>query len=322
VSHDGVLFGYRLRPFTLAEEIGVRPACRQLGVHHSTYYRWKRRVDRWGLEAVRVRERRRPRMPTQIGPISNSGSSPSRSSIRASAPGGSPPSCAATSGVASGSRSTATARCCAGWGSTPAPSASRSSPAHRDHYERQPAQAPPELHIDAREPGEKVQLNCFFIGRLTGTERSVWPYTAASGFLWAELHATDRNPRASWTASSSTAWPESCRRPAGGSGRSPPTTAPSFGAGQFRSAVETLAARQRLIKAGRPDSNSCLERAQPAILEDWRRPALARSLAPKSTDLDDYLHYFNYDRAHNGRLTQGRVPADTVFGAPKTRTVR
>jgi transposase len=63
VSHDDVLFGYRLRLFTLAEEIGVRPACRAMGVHHSTYYRWKAKVDRFGLEALRVRERRRPRMP-------------------------------------------------------------------------------------------------------------------------------------------------------------------------------------------------------------------------------------------------------------------
>jgi transposase len=68
MSEDDVLFGYRLRLFTLAEEIGVRGACRAMGVHHSTYYRWKARVDRWGLEALRVRERRRPRMPNQIGP--------------------------------------------------------------------------------------------------------------------------------------------------------------------------------------------------------------------------------------------------------------
>ena len=68
MSHDDVLFGYRLRLFTLAEEIGVSPACRAMGVHHSTYYRLKRKVDRWGLEALRIRERRRPRMPNQIGP--------------------------------------------------------------------------------------------------------------------------------------------------------------------------------------------------------------------------------------------------------------
>ena len=62
-----MLFGYRLRLFSLAQEIGVRPACRAMGVHHSTYYRWKRRVDRWGLEALQVRERRRPRMPNELG---------------------------------------------------------------------------------------------------------------------------------------------------------------------------------------------------------------------------------------------------------------
>ena len=68
MSHDDVLFGFRLRRFSLAGEIGVRPACRAMGIHHSTYYRWKRRVERWGLEALRVRERRRPRMPNELGP--------------------------------------------------------------------------------------------------------------------------------------------------------------------------------------------------------------------------------------------------------------
>jgi len=39
-------------------------------------------------------------------------------------------------------------------------------------------------------------------------------------------------------------------------------------------------------------------------------------------DLDDYLAEYNYDRAHTGRLTQGRLPADIVYGARKTTTVR
>jgi hypothetical protein len=55
-------------------------------------------------------------------------------------------------------------------------------------------------------------------------------------------------------------------------------------------------------------------------------PAFARSLVPKSTalaqDLADYLNEYNCDRAHTGRLTQGRVPADIVYGARKTTTVR
>src|SRR3954468_2078535 len=67
-EHD-VLVGFRLRLFTLADELGnVSAACRAMGVDRSTYYRLKKRVDRWGLEAFNVRERRRPRMPNQIGP--------------------------------------------------------------------------------------------------------------------------------------------------------------------------------------------------------------------------------------------------------------
>jgi hypothetical protein len=66
MTKDDVLFGYRLRLFSLAEEIGVRPACRAMGVHHSTYYRWKPQVEASGLEMLRPRERRAPRMPNQI----------------------------------------------------------------------------------------------------------------------------------------------------------------------------------------------------------------------------------------------------------------
>jgi hypothetical protein len=95
---------------------------------------------------------------------------------------------------------------------------------------------------------------------------------------------------------------------------------------EFGQACEAVGARQRRIKAGRPDSNGCVERLQLTILEECWRPAFARSLAPKSTalerDLDEYLNYFNYDRAHTGRLTKGRIPADIVLGARKTRTVR
>jgi Homeodomain-like domain-containing protein len=54
----------RLRLFALAREMSsVRAACRLLGVHHSTYYRWRRQLVRFGPELLRPRERRQPRMP-------------------------------------------------------------------------------------------------------------------------------------------------------------------------------------------------------------------------------------------------------------------
>ena len=47
----------------------VRAACRLLGVHHSTYYRWRRQLVRFGPELLRPRERRQPRMPNAIPPM-------------------------------------------------------------------------------------------------------------------------------------------------------------------------------------------------------------------------------------------------------------
>jgi len=67
-DHD-VLHGYRLALFDLAGRTSVSHACRSFGVHRSTYYRWKRLVDRHGLEMLRPRERRRPRMPNQLSAL-------------------------------------------------------------------------------------------------------------------------------------------------------------------------------------------------------------------------------------------------------------
>src|SRR5438477_8937099 len=65
MTNDDVLFGFRLRLFDLARRTTVTHACRVFGVHRSTYYAWKRQVDRHGLEMLRPRERRRPLMPNQ-----------------------------------------------------------------------------------------------------------------------------------------------------------------------------------------------------------------------------------------------------------------
>ena len=66
MSEDDVLFGYRLQLLDYAARTTVSEACRTFGVHRSTFYRWKRLVDRHGLEMLRPRERRKPRMPNQL----------------------------------------------------------------------------------------------------------------------------------------------------------------------------------------------------------------------------------------------------------------
>ncbi len=329
MSQDDVLFGYRLRLFALAEEIGVRAACRTMGVHHSTYYRWKRRVDRWGLEALRVRERRRPRMPNELGPhleqrvlafsLAHPGLGPKRiaaelarekwGGLRLSGNG-------VWRVLRRHGLSTRTRRL-----SLVAGYAAR--------YERTPHLPEPERHVEAARPGELVGLDCFYVGRLSGTKGTVWQYTAidvASGFAWAELHASPRNPRAEHCATlvervaselAAAGWRLEAVITDNGS---------EFRARSFTEALTRLGVRQRRIRAGRPTSNGHVERLQQTILEECWRPTFARSLVPKLTalarDLERYLDYYDFDRAHTGRLTKGRVPGEIVYGARKVRPTR
>src|ERR1051326_2777835 len=69
MSEDDVLFGYRLRVLDYAGRTSVSEACRVFGIDRSTFYVWTRRVERHGLEILRPRERRRPRLPNQLSPF-------------------------------------------------------------------------------------------------------------------------------------------------------------------------------------------------------------------------------------------------------------
>jgi hypothetical protein len=69
---------------------------------------------------------------------------------------------------------------------------------YQARYERSPLPSQPR-HVEASRPGQLVGLDCFYVGRLSGTKGAVWQYTAidvASSFAWAELHATPKNPAA------------------------------------------------------------------------------------------------------------------------------
>jgi transposase len=167
VTEHDALVGYRLRLFSLADELGsVSQACRMMGVHRSTYYRWKRQLDRWGLEALRVRERRRPRMPNEIGPhleqrivafsLAHPGFGPRRISAELARE--------KWGGIRISEHGIWRVLCRVG--------------------------------LNTRL--KRLALIARHRGRLSGSKGSVWQYTAidvASGYTWAELHSSERNPR-------------------------------------------------------------------------------------------------------------------------------
>jgi hypothetical protein len=57
------------------------------------------------------------------------------------------------------------------------------------------------------------------------------------------------------------------------------------------------------------------------ILHECWRPAFARYLCTRYSGLrrepQTYLHTYNFDRIHHGRLTRGCIRADIVHGAHK-----
>ena len=180
------------------------------------------------------------------------------------------------------------------------------------------------------EPGEKVQLDCFYVGRLSGTKGTVWQYTAidvASAYAWAELHTSERNPRARHTRELVHRVAARARRRRLEAGRGHHRQRLGVPRHASSARPSQRARRPPALHPRRPAELQRLRRARPA---DDPRGVLAPRLRPLARpqdhraqrDLDEYLNDYNYDRAHTGRLTQGRVPAEIVYGARKTRRLR
>ena len=324
MTNDDALFGFRLRLFALAREWGnVRAACRAMGVHPSTYYRWHRQLVRFGPEILRPRERRVPRMPNQIPPhmetrivafaLGHPGFGPARISaeLQREKWGGLVVSANGVHRVLRrhglGTRAKRLSLI-AGYAAPPEPV--RPEPE-------------PERHLDVSRPGELVQMDCFFVGRLSGTKGAVWQYTAidvGSAFTWAELHTTPKNPNARWCSGLAERVAADLARRGWRLEAVMTDNGSEFRAGSFTAAVTALGAHHRFIHAGRPQTNGCVERVQETILEECWKLAFARSLIPKFTalrrDLEAYLDYYNTDRAHTGRWTRGRTP-EQVIGKEK-----
>ena len=321
MNNDDALFRHRLRVLATAQELGnVRAACRIHGVHHSTFYRWKAMAERQGLEMLRPRERRAPQMPNAIPvmveqrilayALAFPGQGPDRiaSELRRDKWGGLRVS---ANGIWRVLRrhglSTRAARLglVAGYAAAEEP---------------RPRRRPEVRHIQADEPGELVQMDCFCIGRLSGTKGTLWQYTAidvASSYLWAELHATAKNPSAKWTSElarhvardlSRRGWKLEAVSSDNGS---------EFASREFvHTVVDVLGAEHRRIKAGRPQSNGCVERVQLTVLDECWKPAFARFLIPKQTglrrELEGYVRLYNTDRAHNGYRNKGQTPEEVI----------
>ncbi len=326
MTQDDVLFGYRLQLFDLAGRVGVSAACRTFGIHRSTYYAWKQQVDRGGLEMLRPRERRPPKMPNQLPriveervlafAIAHPGLGPRRVSSELARPkwGGI---VVSPNGVW---------RCLHRHGLNTRQKRLSLVAGYRAPYEP-PREPLPEPHIHVERPGELVGIDCFYVGRLRGTHGAVWQLTAIdvySSFAWAELVVCPQGkPRrhTGLTRSSPNASLKTSKPPAGSSSASSQTTATSSkGLSTKRSnasKARTHPHPRRTTPNQRPrqphSTKPCSKNAGDPRSPDTSSPAIPASKENSTR----YLTYYNNDPVPPGRLTRGRIPADIVYRAHK-----
>jgi transposase InsO family protein len=323
MTKDDVLFGYRVQLFAEAARTNVSAACRTFGVHRSTYYAWKHQVDRHGLEMLRPRERRRPQMPNALPKmieerivsfsIAHPGLGPKRiASELAREKWG---------GIIVSPNGVWKVLCRHGLNTR----AKRLGliAGYAAPYEP-PRDPGPEQHIDVDRPGDLVGIDCFYVGRLRGTEGAIWQLTAidvCSSFAWADLVVAKKgNPTARQTSALARRVVAELNDAGWGLERLLSDNGNEF-KGEFTTTVTKLNARHTRIHAGRPQTNGHVEALHKTILDECWRPAFARYLYPSLSslrrELNTYLSFYNFDRIHHGRLTHGRIPADIVYGARK-----
>jgi transposase InsO family protein len=324
MTQDDVLFGYRLQLFDLAARTTVSHACRTFGVHRSTFYAWKRQVDRHGLEMLRPRERRRPQMPNQLPKmieerivsfaLAHPGLGPKRVASELARP--------KWGGIVVSPNGVWKVLCRHGLNTRAKRLGLIAGYAAPYEPPREPA---PERHIDVERPGELVGIDCFYVGRLKGTRGAIWQLTAIdiySSFAWAELAIC---PNHQPTATQTSALVRRVARELKATGwrleRVLSDNGNEFRALPFGRSLKRLGTRHSRIHAGRPQTNGHVEALHKTILDECWRPAFARYLYPRYSglrrELDSYLGFYNFDRVHHGRLTRGRIPADIVYGADK-----
>lgn len=319
--HDAVS-EYRSRLVALIERSpNKRRACREAGIHHSTFYRWRNRSSGFEPNRRRAGSWAQSQLEARIvaTALAYPGLGPQRVADQL-----------ATEGI--------TVSASKVWRTLVKHRLNTRQlrygllTVHRD--------GPPPLMrqravtvgvLDADVPGDLVQMDCFLVGSFKETRLGVgkarrgriWQYTAidvASSWCWAEIHATEWNPTpvltsrlAHQVAADLTSWGWRLKAVSTDNGN-------EYRARLFTDTVEGLGATHRFIRAGRPQSNGKVERVQGTLLEEFYQPTLIRYVEPSITglrrDLTSYLNHYNWHRPHRGKWNQGKTPAHII--QPKT----
>jgi transposase InsO family protein len=320
--------GLRLRVMQRAQQTGnVSQVCREFGISRALFYRWRQRFERDGPEGLHPRRPQgRPGRPVQVAPATER-------LIRSVAISAGTWGCGRIAGYLART-----------WQLRVAPSTvqrllrraglatRRARLAVLEHQAVQTAGLLTERtrrrlwqarhgrarHVAATEPGQLVCRDTFYIGQLKGVGK-VWQITACDAFgsyglAWL-LPAFTAAAAATFLREivvphyQRAGWPLQRVLTDGGS---------EF-KGAFDEACRALGLRHTRTKPRHAWTNGFVERLQGTILQEHWRVAFRRryftSRAALQRSLDAYLHFYNYERPHQGYRLRGQTPASVVWGA-------
>lgn len=318
-----------LRLFVMhrAQDLGsVTEACRQLGISRTLFYRWRARYLRYGADGLKPRPPRRAR-PLQQAPAEVEEAvlayaqlwpthGPARIARQLTRPGGPLSTLSASGSYAILKRHGLASR----WerlARTEVHAATSGLLTERTRAALREARGAAPAHVEAKQPGDLVCLDTFYIGNLKGVGK-VWQYTACDAacsfaVAWLTTELTSRMARRFLRR-----YLMPLYRRAGHSIRAILTDRGPEWYGLFHAACQKLEIEHRRTKPRHAWTNGFVERLQGTILTELWRCAFRRTyytaVAPMQRDLDRYLKFYNFERAHQGYRLQGRTPAE-VFHA-------
>jgi transposase len=315
--------------FTRAEALGnVSAACREAGISRSLYYQLRQRFVRYGADGLHPKRRKgRPGRPPQLDATTErqvlalSLAWPSWGPQQLSAQLVRQGITVARSTVYRLLRRRGLARREQRFVALEGHSARRAG-LLTERTRKALAKArptPSERHVEAKTPGELVCLDCFYVGNLKGVGK-VWQLTAcdvASSYGLATLFVGDPNAQVAARFLREIVVPEFQR--AGFRAQRVLTDRGSEFKGLFALACHQLGIRHPRTQPRHAFTNGFVERLQQTILHDhWRiefRRRYFTHLHQLERSLQSYLRFYNHERAHHGYRTQGRSPAQLVWGA-------
>ena len=324
---------YRLQLMAVVESADtIREGCRLAGIHHSTYYQWKRRVE----AAVVAEAAFMPRdVRRRVGPdrarleavviaaaLANPALGPRqlRTHVERLAP-------------SIGSYSQV-------WRILRAHGLSKASARYRTMAMARGLADPQPFpdrtwrdttpgHLDASLPGDLVQIDCFQVGRVKeariGNPKKtgmVWQYTAidvASSFVWSQLAVTLHNPSAIHTTALAHQIAQTLAINEWTFKAVTTDRGNEFVAHRFTNTLQKLGVQHRYVN--RPQTNGKVEQVHNTILQELWKPFFARHEPRNITylrqALNEYLWYYNNERPHHGKWNQGQPP--TTILTPNQR---